>query len=264
MKGDSRKLYALGILLIAAFFISGCVTQTGSRFSEITDKKSAVDKYTDLGLRYIQQGAPSKARRPLKRALELDPQSPDARNALAILFQVENEFELAEEYFLSALGFAPDRTKIRNNYAAFLFEQQRYSEACEQLEITSKDALYERRSAVYENMGVCFLKVGRQDQALAAFDRAIIINDAQPRALIEATAIYYERGDILTSSRYHKLYQQLVRLRQAPSSPRSLLLGVRLARANGEDDREASYLLMLRSMFPQSEEYRAVSESSRP
>lgn len=264
MKGYNRKLPDLCLILIMALFLAGCVTQTDRRFSANTDEAAAVNKYTDLGLRYIKQGEPGKARRHLKRALEIDPQSPDVHNALAIMFQVENQFELANEHFLKALGFAPERTRIRNNYAAFLFEQKRYPEACEQLEIASRDSLYEQRSAVYENMGVCLLKIDRQDQALTAFDRAIAINDMQPRALIEAAAIYYARGDIVISNRYHEQYQRLVRLQLAPNSSRSLLLGVQLARASGDKNREASFLMMLRSMFPKSEEYQKLGTEFSP
>ncbi len=253
MLRNNRKLLALSLALITIFFVTGCVTYTEKRFTADADKSITVDKYTTLGLRYIQQGDIDKARRPLKRALEINPESPDVYNALAILLQVENNFEQANQYFLKALQLAPKYTRVRNNYAAFLFEQKLYVKACEQLELASQDPLYAQRASIYENLGLCYLKCNDKNQALAAFDRAIIINNMKPRALIEAAYIYYERENIAISSRYYNNYQALVRLQLAPNSLNSLLLGISLARANNEKDKEASYSLMLRNLFPNAD-----------
>jgi type IV pilus assembly protein PilF len=39
-------------------------------------------------------------------------------------------------------------------------------------------------------------------------------------------------------------------------TPRSLLLGIRIARATGDRDNEASYALQLKGLYPESDEYR--------
>jgi type IV pilus assembly protein PilF len=39
-------------------------------------------------------------------------------------------------------------------------------------------------------------------------------------------------------------------------TPRSLLIGIRIARATGERDTEASYALQLKGLYPESDEYR--------
>lgn len=244
--------------LVLGLLLTGCVTTTDPRFGDNADEQKAREKYTELGLRYIQQGKTVEAARHLKRALEIDPRSPEVHNALAIMFQAEQQVALAEEHFDKAIKYGPERTRIRNNFAAFLFSQQRYADACNQLEVAANDSLYEQRSAVYENLGVCYLKLNQRDAALAAFDRAIYINDAQARALLEAALMYHDKGNIETSTKYHTLYQKLVRFRMAPNTPRSLGLGIELARLNADKNKEASYLLMLKNMFPDSDEYHRV------
>ena len=266
MAGNSmnRKAQLMTKILcwtISALLLTACVTTTESkRFGDNADSDKALQQYTELGLRYIQQGKTVEARRPLKRALEIDAKSPDVHHALAILSQNEQESALADQHFLKALQYGPDRTSFRNNYAAFLFGQKRYAEACHQFEKAGEDTLYDNRSAVYENLGVCYLELGRKDDALTAFERAISINDAQPRALLEAALIYFEQGNIAASTKYHRQHQQLVRFRFTPNSPRNLALGVELARSNNDKNEEASYLLMLKNMFPNSDEYRRIQK----
>lgn len=258
---DFQGLKASGLKIVCLFLgllLTGCVTTSEPRFGDKADEQKAREQYTELGLRYIQQGRTVEAARHLKRALEIDPKSPEVHNALAIMFQAEKQVALAEEHFDKAIKYGPERTRIRNNYAAFLFSQQRYADACKQLEVAANDSLYEQRSAVYENLGVCYLKLNQKHAALAAFDRAVYINDAQARALLEAALIYFDNGNVDTSSRYHTLYQKLVRFRMAPNTPRSLELGIELARLNEDKNKEASYLLMLKNMFPDSNEYRRI------
>lgn len=248
--------------LVTVLMLVGCVTSGETRFSENADEEQALKKYTELGLRYIQQGKTVEAKRPLKRALEIDPKSPEVHNALAILFQAEKEPALAESHFSKALQYGPDETRIRNNYAAFLYSEKRYADACDQLEQAATDSLYENRSSVYENLGVCYLQIAQKEKALAAFDRAIDINDGQARALLESALLHFANGQVAISQRHHIQYQRLVRLRYAPNTPRSLALGVKLARLNGDKNREASYLLMLKNMFPESGEYQQIKSGS--
>ena len=261
MKPRFRNALTGLFLLATTLMLAGCVTEGGKQQFRNTNKAKAIQQYTELGLRYIQQGDTVKAMVPLKRALELAPKDPGVHNAFAILFQAEKEPDLADEYFRKSLKFGPKETRLRNNYAAFLFAQQRYTEACAQLESAAEDELYEKRSAVYENLGLCYLKLEQEKNALEAFERAISINDSQPRALLEASTLYFNQGDIQRSDRYHTSYQRLVRFRMARNTPKNLWLGVRLARETGDKNKEASYALQLRNLFPDSEETKRLGSS---
>jgi len=241
-----------GVIVVG--LLAGCVTTGEPRFSKNTDQEKALQKYTELGLRYVQQGKTVEARRPLKRALEIDSRSPGAHHALAVLFQKEQDFELADEHYRKALQYGPDKTNIRNNYAVFLFNRQRYEEAVEQFNKAAQDTLYDKRADVFTNLGVSYLQLSQQDQALAVFERAIAIDDSQSRALLEAALLHFQRGNVDTSRSYYTQFRRLVRLRFTRSTPRSLGLGVELARLSGDKDKEASYLMMLRNLYPDSPE----------
>jgi len=245
-----RVFFALLITLL----VSGCVTTKQSTFADKADPQAALKKYTELGLAYVRQGDTVRAKPPLSRALEIDPNSPEVHSALAYLFQVEKEPALADEHFQKALKYAPNDTSIRNNYGAFLYSEKRYKDASEQLELASKDALYDFRSSVFENLGYCYLNLGDADKALTAFDRAIDINAGQANALRESAIMHYDRGDMAVSQRNYTRYNQMIRLGSAQHTAASLWLGIRLARDSGDKNAEASRMLLLKNMFPNSRE----------
>ena len=118
---------ALPVVLVS--LLAGCVS-SGDSSSMTGDKgrSEAREAYVQLGLGYLQQGMTEQAKIPLRKALELDKADPDTNAALALVFQSEMEFELAEQAFRTALNGRPGDARILNNYGSFLFAQQRYQE----------------------------------------------------------------------------------------------------------------------------------------
>ncbi len=256
------KIISSGRVGLAACLVLlvGCVSTTDSRFVNNANEDEALRKYTDLGLLHIQKGDTVAAMPPLKRALEIDPKSADVNAAFAMLFQVENDNLLAEKYFKKALQFSSgtEKTRIRNNYASFLFGADRLIDACKQLRMASEDPFYEKRAQVYENLGVCYQRLGKRDEALTAYEKAISIEDTRARALLEASFLQFNQSNFNQSALYHESYQRLVRYRIANNTPKSLWLGVQLSRDSGDANAEASYALKLRNMFPGSPENKDI------
>lgn len=256
------KAVSMGKLaaVLCLVLLVGCVNTTTSRFTNNTNKAQALEKYTDLGLVYLQKGDTIEAMRPLKRALELDSKSPDVHAAFAMLFQLEKDNARADKYFHNALDYSEgvNQTRIRNNYAGFLFNIERLIDACEQLRLASDDAFYERRATVYENLGVCYQRLGKNADALAAYERAINIDDTRGRALLEASYLQFKNDNFVKSGEHHSSYQRMVRYRMVSSSAKGLWLGVKLARHSGDKNAEASYELKLRNLFPDSPENKSL------
>ena len=63
--------------------------------------------------------------------------------------------------------------------------------------------------------------------------------------------INIERGDFTAAHRYYGQFRQW----SPRQTPRSLELGIRLARVYDDQDAEASYALVLKSMYPTSKQY---------
>lgn len=244
------KLHA-ALLLLCASLLAGCVT-TGDVSPLKTEKgrKDARDAYIQLGIGYLRKGATERAKVPLQKALELDPSSADANAALAMVFQIEMEPELAEKYYRKALSESDDETRILNAYGIFLLEQKRYSEAKERFLQAASDTMYPDRSRVFENLGLTELKLNNREKARHYFEKALRLDPKQATALIELSTMSFEDQLYVPARGYYQRYTEV-----GPETARSLLLGIRLAVIFEDRDTAASDGLKLKRLYPGSAEY---------
>jgi len=223
---------------------------SASRHDNERDKeKEAADTYIQLGLGYFRQGDKQRARSNFIKALERDPRSGAAHNGLALVFQLEDETQLAEEHFEKAIALEPDLTRMRNNYGVFLFRQQRYEDAHKQFLIASQDINYPRRGRIFYSIGLIAKQLGKVGEAQKAWQKATKLNPDLPAPYLELANVYYEEGDYPKAKRYLERYEKLTE----PSS-KGLWLAVRIESAFGNKDGEASKALALTNLFPYSEE----------
>ena len=243
--------------LLAALLLSGCVSESGQSKRSV-NTSDQMEALLGLGAGYIRNREYGRAKENLTKALAVDPNSAQAHNLFGLLFQLEGEPDLAEDYFRKAIRFDPKFSRARNNYGAFLFEQGRYNEAITQLQICAEDRLYGARSQVFENLGVSYQRLGRVTEAEAAFVKSLQLNQEQPRALLEVADIRFQQGSYAEANQLFQRYDKL-----AQASPRSLWLGIQLARIFKKADDEASQALVLKNIFPMSKEYQLYQDSNR-
>lgn len=240
----------LRFILPALFLLAGCVS-SGNVDPLKTQKgrQEAHDAYVQLGIGYLQQGSPSRAKIPLRKALELDPRSTNAHAALALVFQAEMEHKLADEHFRQSL--ASGEARAFNNYGSFLFEQKRYDEAFQRFLKASEDTMYPERARVFENLGLTAIQLGRRDEAKQYFNRAVRLDGRRPAALLELAVLHYDDQEFVPARRYYDSFAAT-----APQSARSLLLGIRLARVFDNREQAASLAAQLKRVYPASAEYK--------
>jgi len=245
-----------GCWVLALLLAAGCVTTERGPGPKVAPDAERVQAQLGLARGYLEKGEWARARQPLERALELDSRSADAHGLLALLFQEEGERTLAEKEYKTALRYDPANAQTLNNYGSFLFGLGRYEEARDHLQRAVRDTAYSRRAMAYENLGSTELRLLRIDEAEKSFKRALSLNSSLRRANLELAEIYFDRGDNTLAQRHYKGY-----LAVAPQTPRSLWIGIRLARVFDRKDELASYALALRNLYPGSEEYRLYRES---
>jgi type IV pilus assembly protein PilF len=239
------------LLLFIVSLVSGCTTTITGPVQKEVDPAQVVEKLNNLGIGYLQQGDYTRSKDNLSKALEIDPGSPLTHTTFGVLFEREGEFKLAEYHFNQAIRYDPEFSPVRNNFGAFLFARGRYEEAEAQLLIASQDRFYPLRAQVFENLGVCYLRMSESVKAEDAFLRAIQLDFSRARALIELAIIRYDQQNFVEARR---LYDRHVSVSQ--QSSRSLLLCTQLARKFDEQDKEASCALVLKNIFPASNEFK--------
>ncbi len=250
-----NALLKLAAVVVAALLISACVTTQTGGFGEKKDPKKAVEYSVQAARNYIQEGNWEAAKRHLKTALDIDSHNADANEALALVFWRTGEYEQADKHFRAAIDYASDNdaSRIRNNYAAFLYDRKRYADAETQLEKVAEDLLYDKRPDAFLNLGMVRIKLKKYAQAKEVLERANLMDRSNPMVVFQLAEVCFQLGDYAKAQFFFDAFKSRV---QAPSAA-SLWLGIRLAERAGDKDSVASYALALKNLFPQSEEYLA-------
>lgn len=250
MTNNNLGFYKNLIILFLCIFMSGCVSETTSRSAQNIDKAKALELHIRLAEGYIQKGNRESARHHLRKAFEIDRNSAPATAAMAQLYQLEGEPKLAEEYYRRALRRDRNLTSARNDFGRFLYRAKRYEESLEQFEIAAADLDYDDRARVLVNVGRAALKLGDNNRAEAVFKHATVLNRELAPPLLELAELSFLQQDYTAAKNYLDRYTTLTR-----ANARSLFLGIRIERTFGNKDREASYVLALKNLYPYSREY---------
>jgi len=253
-----RKAVGLALVLL----LTGCSSHSTQNGMQSASPHESLEAYTQLGLQYLRAGDTVSAKDALQRALEIDDDYAGTYNGLALVFQVEREYELAEQNFRKAVAKDSDSAIFHNNFGAFLYARGRYEEACTELARATEDPFYPQRAQAFENLGRCYRMIRRGDAAQHAFERALHLGPNRPLALLQLTDLHLEAGRLMEAQHYYEQFLVLVDRRLVEHSAQSLWLGIQLARVDGNSTRAATYSLLLKNLYPQSPEYALFKEST--
>lgn len=250
------SLPVISLLMLMACFLSACVTTVTGGSNQEKNPERALESHVQLGLNYLRVQNRESARFHLEKALELDKRSPAANDGMALLYQLEGESELAEQFFKTALKNDKNFSRSHNNYGNFLFQKGRYQEAFDEFEKAASDLSYQARPTALVNLGRTALQLNNIDRAQAAFNHALSLNPRLTSAIVESAEIAFNKQEYAEAKRLIDQYGNLTR-----HSARTLWLGIRLEKIFGNRDQEASYGLQLKSLHPYSKEYLEYKQS---
>jgi type IV pilus assembly protein PilF len=242
----------LACVLIVCLLIAAC--SKGVVREEESPATRAARANVELGVGYLKQGKRKLALEKLKKAVDLDPNLPSAQHSLALAYQQYGQPDLAEQHYKRALELAPEDGNIHNNFGTFLCSQNRVDEAEQQFGLALKDPAYETPARALENAGLCALRIPDQVKAEKYLRRALQINPKLPAALFEMAKINFDMKNYLDARAYIQRFEQV-----APHTPQSLGLAVRIEQQLGDKQAEQTYMQMLKSKFPQSEEAKQLT-----
>ena len=245
--------------------LNGC--STGNTRGDMEDSTGALgdteqlttgagEIYVKLAVAYLQNNQLDVALQQAKKALKVDPESAAAHNAIALIYARLGEFGLAEQHYLNGIQKEPRDPYIRNAYGTFLCQQGRFAEAEQEFVNALKNPLYRTPELAYTNAAICTASQGSHERSEAYLLKALQANPSFPPALLQMARRSLTRGDYSNARLYLQRYSAL-----APHSAESLWIGIQTERALGDRDRAASYLLQLRSRFPDSPEMQFANES---
>ena len=244
-------------LLLATLIIglAACSSTPDKRQPDESRLKRASRYNVDLGVAYMQENQLDTAAVKLKKALEQDPDSARAHDAIAVLYGKIDENELAEKHFSKSLRLEPDNSRTHNNYGDFLCRNGEYDRAEKEFMTAAGNPLYPGRVMALTNAGVCANEIPDGEKAEQYFRRALEVDPNYTPALLHMVRTTYEQGNYLSARGYLQRFEAI-----APYSAESLWLGVRIEQALGDRDASARYALLLRNNFPDTAQAKDLQE----
>jgi len=244
--------YLLMLLLLA-----GCAgNPAGDNLKARNSSNAVAETNLNLGVAYMQRGEYEKALEKLDRAYKADPDYYATQNAYGLLYQELGKPKLADEHFRKALRLNSQDSGTRNNYGQFLCQQGHYQKAESMFEKAAQNPLYKTPAIPLTNAGICAIQNHNTAKAEQYFRHALKIDPRIPAALLHMAHISYDKGNYMSARGYLQRYQQV-----AKHTPDSLWLGIRVERKLGDKDAVASYGLLLKNNFPDSDEASRYLES---
>ena len=230
--------------------------QTTSNDVMKKDPEKAAKVRAQMAIEFFKAGDLDATKRALDQALEANPRDSQANMMMGVLLQQEGSklnVEKADSYFKRAISTDPKNAQARNNYGTYLYQVERYNDAIEQLSIAGATLGYDQRFRALENVGRIYLKLGDIENAEKSFKQALQANRDSYVSMLELSEILYLRQQFAPA---RQLYEQFVRaVGQTNQGARALWIGIRLARANGDQLGTQVLVNQLRALFPNSQEY---------
>jgi len=237
----------LGAAMLLAS-LSGCATSAISN-DPGASPENAAQFNAELGASYLQRGELDQARQKLEKALEQDRSNALAHVSFARLQQEINQFDLAQTHYKRALALQPDEASHSNSYGVFLCETGDVDEAVTQFTNAASNPFYQTPEFALDNAGLCLLDAERLGQAETFLRDALRRNPRFPNALLHMADLTYRQQRLDIASAYLGRYE-----RYASSSAASLLLGMNIKRATGDQSAAQGYANRLLNDFPKSRE----------
>jgi type IV pilus assembly protein PilF len=241
-------------LLVALF--TGLTACSSTPVQQDESRMKRASRYNvDLGVAYMQDGKLDTAMNKLQKAIDQDPGSARAHDAIAVLYGQIDESEEAEQHFRKSLSLDPDNARTHNNYGEFLCRQGEYARAEKEFLAAADDPLYPGRMMALTNAGVCANEIPDPDKAEAYFRRALDEDPYYTRALMYMAQSTLRQGNYLSARGYLQRYEAV-----APYSAESLWLGVRIEHGLNDRNASARYALLLKNNFPDSAQAQSLQE----
>ncbi len=259
-----HSAFILGMLLCV--FLSACSSTGGTRDSSQLPQESASEQrrnaaevHTELGQRYMQRGQLEQALGKLKKALTFDPNYVPAHTVIAVLYEKIGNLPKAEEHYRKAVDLAPKKGATNNNLGQFLCKIGKVNESLTYFSRAVADPFYQTPAAAYLNAGTCLLKIGEPAKAITRLRSALAINPDDADALFQMASAMAQQKDYFHARAFIQRFEALGQPR-----PESLMLGYTIERGLGELETARQYAKKLQDQFPESDQARSLQGQKSP
>lgn len=244
----SRYAIWLTCLLLAA-----CASTGGSGKSSAANetRSMALAKvHTQLAAAYYERMQYGVALEEIRIALDSERDYAPAYNVRALIHMALLELKEAEQDFRHSLQLDAADSETRNNYGWFLCQNGQADASIAHFMAALKNPLYQTPERAWLNAGLCSIQGRHLKEAEQYLTRALQYRPGMPQALLGFAELSFERGEFAAARGYFSRFADAAQ----DLSASQLWLGIRIARAAGDQNAVASYGLQLRKLYPDARE----------
>jgi type IV pilus assembly protein PilF len=250
----SRALLVLQLGLLSLLAACGAAPRDNTKAdknpaTEAQDLQKRASFRLQLAVEYYRQGQGKVALDEIAQALQAKPDLVDAYGLRALIYMDGNDAAAAEENFLHALKLAPNNSELSNNYGWFLCLNGREKQGLAYFEKVLKDPAYPTPGKVYNNAGVCSLKLKDVKSAEAYFKQGFKEQPGNPSINANLAKVYFDRGEYENA----KFYIQRV-IKEDIFAADVLWLAIKIEKKLGDQVAVNSLGTQLRRRHPNSKE----------
>lgn len=205
--GPGTQVSSIG-KLFAAFCLallvgaSGCVKNVSEK-----DREEAGIHY-DLGVQ-SQVEDPQTAMREFERALELNPEMPEALHARGVLLHVVfRRLDEAQASYRKALELQPKFSDAHTNLGNLYLDEKRYDEAITEYEAALNDMMYRTPFIAQANLGWALYKKGEVGKAVGQLKASVTQNPKFCLGFKNLGVISDETGQTEEGCKYFGKYRE--------------------------------------------------------
>lgn len=242
------RIVHLALVTLAAALAAGCVTESSPNMTHSpTSLPQAAAINVQLGYEHLRNGRRADAVLKFEKAIEQDPDNPNAYLGLAMINDQVGDQKEARRRYEQAMRVGGDDPVVQNAYAAWLCKVGDAKRAEEQFLTAARNLRYQTPEVALTNAGVCQRR-GKDDARAEEHFRAALKEEPNyGPALAEMADLSLARGDALRSRAF---VQRLLELGRPDA--RTLLLAYRTELALKDPRAAQRYADQLKRDFPDS------------
>ncbi len=261
----------LVLILIAVSLLNACgsiSTNSSSDDPELSnqytagqDNASKIAKINvQLGAGYISNGRYDRALIKLKKAIKEDNDYALAHNYLGVLYGRLGKIDKARKEFKHSISLSPGDSQMYNNYAIFLCEQKKYSEAQKMFTKVINNPLYIKRAEAYQAAAWCAFEDNKLEMSEQLYRKSLKLDPTLPNSLLGLAKLNYKNKNYEYSWSYFQRYYQGT----APNAD-ALWLAINILYKIDYPDQNklSSFELQLKSRYPDSNQAKKLFEGIR-
>lgn len=178
--------------LIVCLLVPGCLGLEARRSHVTPEQRARIQEWNEQAQSAIDRGDWGEAQVWLLRLVDEAPASSEVHQRLGRVFEAQGDYARAEAAYRKAVALEPEDADVLQSLAELEFHTHRFDLAREHIQASIEIA--PQRAEAHEVEGMILEALGRPDEALAAYFRAVAADPGCASAMRRAAVLQLATG----------------------------------------------------------------------